>query len=187
MTDSRAELSRRRVFWRVRTLVFAALGASALLIIALSRVGGSYALWQDSVTVDAGTITTGTAGLSATWHSQHDDAKWSNLLPGESVRQPATLVNTGTAPLELYAAASTGSAGFEVRVVAGSCPGGPLPVAATGSTPRSITTAAAPTSPVVLAGAQSLAACVEVRATAAATPDQRVAFALQIDGVQVPR
>ncbi|MGV9194745.1 hypothetical protein ACQ143_10430 [Microbacterium sp. MC2] len=187
MTDSPAEPTRRRAFWRVRTLMLAALGAGILLFLALSRVGGSYALWQDSVPVDAGTITTGTAGLTAAWGSQHDDAMWRNLLPGESVRQTATLVNTGTAPLELYAGASTGSPGFEVRVVAGNCPGSALPVAAIGSTPRSITTAATPDIGVVLAGEQSLAACVEVRATTAATPDQRVAFALQIDGVQVPR
>lgn len=183
MPSSRATTPPRRGRWRVRHIALAALGAAALLVVAVSGIGGSYALWNDSVTVDAGTITTGTAELNAAWADGHADAAWSNLLPGESVRQEFTLDNTGSAALELSATASTASSGFEVRAAIGTCPTTPLAGDPADGTSRVLLAAGG--GAVVLPGSTSTVGCLEVRATAAATPDDHVEFVVQFDGMQV--
>jgi len=184
MTPSHASTPHRRGRWRVRHLALTALGATALLTVALSGVGGSYALWQDSATVDAGTLTTGTAELAARWASGHSDAAWSNLLPGEWAQQEFTLDNTGSASLELTVAASTGSEGFEVRASAGECGGTPLSSdPANGA--RLPLMSPSGTGAVVLAGGTVLTGCLEVRAAATSTPAQEAEFTVQFDGQQV--
>lgn len=177
MSESRTSTPPRRGLWRVRNLVVAAIGAAALFAVWLLGVGGSYALWQDSATVDAGTITTGTAELTAQWLPEHSDAAWSNLLPGESVRQPFTLHNTGSAALEVAATASVAAPSFEVRVTTGTCPTAPLSSVPVNATPQPVA---------ALAAGDTLTACLEVRATAAATPVQSAQFAVQFDGQQGP-
>lgn len=169
-----------RAFRRVRTLAASALGSLGVFAIALSGVGGSYALWNDRSPV-GGAITTGTAGLVAAWETGHDDALWSNLLPGESVRQGIVLVNTGDARLALSVASTTGSAGFEVRVEPGACPAGPLPGAALTGVPQQLHSGA---DPLVLEPSQQIGGCLEVRATASLSPGDEVAFVVQFDGEQ---
>jgi len=170
--------ARRGVLPRVRTLVMSTLGALGVLLLALSGVGGSYALWNDSASLDAGTINTGTADLTAAWANGHADSAWANLLPGESVRQPLTLTNTGAAPLELSVTIA-GVAGFELRTVSGDCPGTQLAGAAANGTARSLG--------VTLDPGTTTTACIEVRATTAAAPGHTLAFSAQFDGTQVAR
>lgn len=165
-------------------MVLAALGAVVIFTVWLSGVGGSYALWQDSATVDAGTITTGTAGLAVAWAPAHADPAWSNLLPGESVRQGFTLTNTGSAALEMTSTASALVPGFDIRVIVDGCPNAPLTVAPLAGEAHPLAGATGP-APAVVAAGTARAGCLELRATAAATPDQHVAFIVQLGGKQV--
>ena len=176
--SSRKNLARPLPRWRTRQALASVLGAAGILALALSGIGGSYAMWNDSATVDAGTIDTGSAGLTAAWPTGHSDAGWSNLLPGESVRRPLTVTNTGAAPMEL-SASTVGSAGFEIRTAAGTCPASPLAGAAGDGAPRQLG--------VTLGAGSSTTVCVEVRAAATATPAQALTFSVRFDGKQVPR
>lgn len=164
--------------WRARHALVCAAGAAGLLAVALSGVGGSYAMWNDAASVDAGTLTAGTAGIAASWSGGQPDAAGGDLLPGESVRRAATVSNTGATSL-MISAAAVGSAGFEVRVGAGGCPAGPLGGPAGDG--RSQATG------VTLTPGAATVVCVEVRATAAAIPAQSVAFTVRFDGMQVAR
>ncbi len=177
-TDTPQHPAHRGALRRVRHVATSALGAAGILVLALSGVGGSYALWNDTTSVDVGTIDAGTASLTASWASGHSDSAWANLLPGESVRQPLTLTNTGSSSLELSVVIAT-AGGFEVRAASGACPGSPLGAAAASGAPQSLG--------VTLAGSASTTVCLEVRATSAATPGQTLAFTAQFDGKQVPR
>ncbi|MFT3798143.1 SipW-dependent-type signal peptide-containing protein [Microbacterium sp.] len=163
---------------RVRGMSLTALAGLGLFVLALSGVGGSYAMWNDVESVDAGTIVAGDAALAAQWASGHTDTAWANLLPGESVRQPLTLTNTGAAPLELSATVAV-AGGFEIRLAAGTCPDAPLDGAAATGAPQALG--------VTLTSSASTTVCLEVRATTAATPGQTLTFTAQFDGKQVPR
>ncbi|WP_203136611.1 hypothetical protein [Microbacterium sp. JZ31] len=168
---------RARRAQRLRGFVGTALGAVVLMFLSLSGVGGSYALWSDSDTLGAGTVETGSVGLDAQWSPGHSDNPWSNMLPGESVRQPLTLSNTGDVPLAVKAAVNA-VAGYELRVAVGRCTT-QLAVRALGATPAPLVTI-----PTDDAG-DDVTVCVEVRATSALRPGTSAAFTLTFDGMQV--
>ena len=162
--------------------MLAAIGGIA---VGLVGVGGSYALWTASASARTGSIQAGTAGLTAQWDAGHGDAAWSNLLPGESVRQGFALTNTGDARLAIFASTLGVSGGFEVRIAAGACPSTPLASAASATTQAPLGADAAPGTPIVVQAGQSAQACLEVRATSSATPNQSVAFTTEFEGRQV--
>lgn len=167
---------RARRTQRLRGLVGSAVGAVALLLVALTGVGGSYALWTDTEPLGAGTIRTGGASLVAQWSSSgHTDEPWKNLLPGESVRQQLTLSNIGDVPLAVTTGVDT-VAGYELRVSVGGCTAQQLTVQPAGTTPVALAT--------IRAG-QAVTACLEVRATSALTPGATAAFTVTFDGTQV--
>ena len=175
-------LPRLRRAFSVRRMLLTAAGGAAALGVALSGVGGSYALWSSQAEVTAGSITSGSAGLSAAWGAGHNAAGWQNLLPGESHRQAFVVDNTGDVAMALSASV-TAAPGFEVRAAAGPCATTPLPGPSLGATPTTVVSGSAPT---VLAAGAALTGCVEVRATSSASPAGTTAFTLTIDGRQAP-
>lgn len=93
----RAAARARRTPLPVR-LVQGALGAALVSVLGIVAGGGTYALWNDTATVDAGAVlTAGTAELavSATPLAATD------LYPGRTVSTATTVRNTGTVPLAL--------------------------------------------------------------------------------------
>lgn len=163
--------------------LLAVLGSAAVIGFALTNVGGTYALWSDAASVDAGTVASGSAGLDVAWHSDHEPERWQELLPGESVGQGLTLDNVGDAQLAISARTEIASAGFEVRIVGGACSAAPLDVDAADGVMRAVTSDAEPL--VLLAGGAAVV-CLEVRATSAATPGETVAFSTVFEGQQLP-
>lgn len=183
-TAARPTADGRRASSAIRTL-FAAGGLAVVLGAALSGVGGSYALWNDSAVVDAGSISAGTPGIEAQWAAGHDDALWQNLLPHESRRQQFTLTNTGDVPMALSANAAA-APGFEVRMLGSSCPTTALATAALNGTPTALLPAAGDTEPVTIAAGAALSGCLEVRVAADAMPASESTFSITIDGTQTP-
>ncbi|WP_343920159.1 hypothetical protein [Agrococcus citreus] len=176
-------LPRLRRAFSVRRMLLTAAGGAAILGLALSGVGGSYALWSSQARVSAGTISSGSAALTAAWGTGYDDQKWRNMLPRESIRQPFVVVNTGDVAMALSASVTPTAPGFEVRAAAGACSTTPLAGARLSATPTAVVAAA---SPVVLPAGASFAGCIEVRATDAATPASNTAFTITLDGRQAP-
>lgn len=97
----------------------AAFAAGAVLIGVVAG-GGTYALWQDNVTHDAGVIVPvdGEASLRfAVGDPSSATAAFTNLLPGESKTIPVLLQNDGDFDLDITAelTATTGS-GYALRL-----------------------------------------------------------------------
>lgn len=157
-----------------------ALGVAAfVLVAALSEMGGTYAMWSDQQSMDAGTLTAGTAELDARWRG--DAPKGGNLLPGKTVTREAQLHNVGDVPLALSAATTTAAVGFEVRA-AGTCDaarGGP----ATGATAIPLLSGGGEA--VVLQPDQAITTCIAVTATPALVPGTRMTYTLDVEGRQV--
>lgn len=172
--------------WRLALPAAAVIGGVA---IGLLGVGGSYALWTASADANVGHIEAGTIGLTAQWASGHDDAAWSNLLPGESVRQDLALANTGDAQLAIFASTLGITSGFEVRIAAGACTTAALTADTSGPNKAPLGVAATPDTPIIIGAGQSAPACLEVRAlddaANTAAPGQTVAFATEFEGRQV--
>lgn len=165
-----ARAGRRRSRWSSRLLTnLGFLGVAALVLVAaLSGVGGTYALWSDQLTVDAGTLSSGTAELEASWNSEAPDS--SRLLPGDTVTRTAQLSNSGDVPLALSFSVSTGAAGFEVSVGAGACTDRPQ---------------SSDDAEIVLSAGESIDACIAMTATPELAPGQKTDYTLTIDGKQV--
>lgn len=177
MPKHRSEAPPRGFPGRARGLTAAAVStAIGLVVYALIGVGGSYAMWTVSDTLDGGTIETGTVGLTAAWGSAHDDEVWGNLLPEEAERRSFTLTNSGDVRLEVAATLTSGSDGFELRVTPGECGSERLDTASLDDTPSSFGA--------VEAG-DSAMGCLEVRLTETALPGQRADFVVRFDGEQV--
>jgi hypothetical protein len=153
-------------------LTAGAIGAATALAVGLS--GGSYALWSNGSSASAGAIAAGSASLSIT--SSVTPSLWSNLTPGESVRQPFTVTNTGTVPMTLSGSASIVSSAIEVRLASGACPGTALTATQASVSPTSLGT--------VAAGA-SVTVCLEARLATSAAPGASSAFTVTITGTQV--
>ena len=88
---------------KIKALAVTAAVFGAAIALSLSTVGGTYALMKDSLTVNAGTITSGTATLTIENAPTYaiPGMSASQLLPGRSVisAAPVTIKNTGTVPL----------------------------------------------------------------------------------------
>lgn len=88
---------------KIKALAVTAAVFGAAIVLSLSTVGGTYALMKDSLTVNAGTITSGTATLTIQNAPTYaiPGMSTSQLLPARSVvsAAPVILKNTGTVPL----------------------------------------------------------------------------------------
>lgn len=160
---------------RIRNLLGAAGVAAAGVVIGLGAAGGTYASFDDQTTGrSSATITAGTAELDVV--ADFTAAAWSNLLVGESVRQPFTIINGGDVALALTASGTTSAGGFELRAVRDDCPSTALAGA-------SITQAPSPLG--TLAAGASTTACLEVRLVSGA-PGTSSTVAVIVSGTQVP-
>lgn len=167
----------------VRRLLLAALLALGLALL-LADLGGTYAMFRDQATGDAGTVAIGTASLEASWNAGDDDAAAQNLLPGETAAQTLTVANSGDVPLELSTTASGLADGFEIRAIAEPCGTDRLPAPAAGSTAQPLTAGESAGTAVVLGAGESLEVCVETAATDDLQPGTAIDYALRIDGRQ---
>lgn len=109
-------------------------GASIVAVIA---AGGTYAMWNDSVNLNAGTIESGSTGLTVNDVASYtvDSAVWSKLLPGDVVSRQVMVKNTGTVPGVVSAATSGSFDPLLVHVAKGTCPVSPAgPISGPSST-----------------------------------------------------
>ena len=101
---------------KVKALAVTAAVFGAAIALSLSTVGGTYALMNSSLTVNAGVVVSGTATLTIenapTYAIPGMNA--SQLLPGRSVVSavPVTIKNTGTVPLLVTMGAATFQSGI---------------------------------------------------------------------------
>lgn len=158
----------------LRNVAKTALALAAAIFVAVSITGGSYALWSDGKTADAGTIAAGSASLSIT--ESLNLSLWSNLTPSESVRQSFTVTNTGAVPMSLQGSATRANSSIEVRLATGVCPGTPL---------TSTQATVSPTALGTLAVGATTSVCLEVTLAAAAAPGATSSFSVTVDGTQV--
>ena len=145
---------------------------AAAVVLAVGVSAGSLAMWVNTGTVSAGSVDSATIGLTAS--SSFTSASWSNMLVGETVRQPFTLTNTGTVDLALTATA-TSTTGFEIRVASGACS-----VQLTGPAATPSATTLAP-----LAAGASATVCLEVALVSGAVAASQSPFVVTITGDQV--
>ena len=156
----------------LRALLGTSSALAAATVIAVGLSGGSSALWVDANAVPAGTVESGTIGLTTA--NSFTAASWSNMLAGESVRQPFTVTNTGTIPISLSATA-TANASFAIRLASGACPTADL-----SNTPATTSATALGT----LAAGATVTVCLQVTAVAAATAGTSSAFTVTVTGAQ---
>lgn len=157
----------------LRALFGSSLAVGLATVVVVSVSGGTLALWSDTAAVGASPVQSGSAGLTIT--QSFAAASWSNLVAGESVRQPYTVTNTGTIPLALSATAAGAPTGFELRTASGTCPGTALAGTALGASATGLGT---------IAAGQSRTLCLEVRVTAAAAPGVSAPFTVTLAGLQ---
>ena len=162
--------ARQRV--NLRALIGSAAAIAGASVLAVGLSGGSYALWADNRAVPAGPVESGSIGLTIA--SSFTAASWSNMLAGESVRQPFTVTNTGTIPVTLSATATT-NASFEIRVAPGACP----TTALTGTAASASATALG-----TIAAGATRTLCLQVTASTAATSATSSSFVVTIGGAQ---
>ena len=174
------ELAARGARHRARTapssfrgIVGTTLAVAGAVVVAAAMSGGSYALWRDTAVIPAGTVQSGTIGLTVS--GAPTATAWSNLLAGEAVRQSVTLTNSGTVGLTVSGAATTGSSSYEVRVVRGACPA----VALTGTAASASATALG-----TLAAGALATVCVEVKLLSTAAIGSIGSIAVTLSGTQ---
>ena len=160
----------RRV--NLRALIGSAAAIAGASVVAVALSGGSYALWVDGNGVPAGTVQSGSIGLTTA--ESFTATSWSNMLVGESVRQSFTVTNTGTVPVTLGATA-TAHASFAIRLASGTCPASDL----TG-TPATTSATALGT----LAAGATRTVCLQVTAVTGATAATSSTFSVVVTGTQ---
>ncbi|MET0446995.1 MAG: hypothetical protein ABW004_01260 [Aeromicrobium sp.] len=161
----------RRAPLRALTGTSLAVAGATVLVVGLS--GGSLALWNETAAVGATNVRSGTTGLTVA--QTFSTTAWGNLIPGESVRQPYTVTNTGTEPLSLTATVAGVPTGFELRSTSGTCPTSALGGAALASAAVAFGS---------LQPGATRTLCLEVRVTTAASPNTAAAFTLTVRGDQ---
>ncbi|MFT4285885.1 MAG: SipW-dependent-type signal peptide-containing protein [Protaetiibacter sp.] len=174
-----------------RTLGTTSAILAGAVVLGLAGAGGTYALWNRTATVNAGTVTSGSVGLTVNAQTSYDIGASSMtgvLLPGRSriTTAPLAVSNTGTTPLSVTAGTPvvTGALASElnvaIRQVAGS--GSSCTPTATGATPVTLT------APVVVAAGATIYVCVEaqLKTTAPASAQGASAqFTIPLAGTQV--
>ncbi len=176
-----------------RAILTATAALAGAVVLGIAGAGGTYAMWNSSTTLNPGTITAGSTGLtvnSVTNYTIPANAMIGVLLPGRSTITTAPLAvrNPGNTPVSVTAgtATVTGALASQVTVairqVAGAASA--CTPTAVGGTPTTLT------APVALAAGATVYVCVEVqlRTTApAASQGQTAQFTLPLTAVQVQR
>jgi len=157
----------------LRALAGTSLAVAGATVLVVGLSGGSLALWNETAAVGATNVRSGTTGLAIA--QTFSTTAWGNLIPGESVRQPYTVTNTGTEPLSLAATVTGVPTGFELRSATGACPTSALGGAALSGTATTFGT---------LQPGVTRTLCLEVRVTTAASPNTAAAFTLTMRGDQ---
>ncbi len=161
----------------------ALVGGSAVL--GVSTAAGSFATWNDSEQIGAGTIQAGTLGIAlsgtgvaATSPANYtvNGAPWSALMPGDEAIQEVDVTNTGTTPATVTVSTAAGTSPIEVRVKSGVCSG-----TITGPSSTTTPTTLAGT----LAGGATITVCIQVSLTAAAAQNQPAPFSMTFVADQV--
>jgi hypothetical protein len=165
----------RRFHVNARSLIATtcAIGAGTLAAVLLS--GGTYALWSDASTQNAPTLSSAKFGITAaeSWGS----TAFSNLIVGQSVRQPFTVTNTGDVAATISGTA-TASAAYEIRYATGTC--------TTAGTAALTGTSATTTAKALgtLAAGATATYCIEVKVAAGAAAGNSQAITATITGAQ---
>lgn len=175
-----------------RAILTATAAMAGAIVLAIAGAGGTYAMWNSSTTLNPGTITSGTTGLTVNTVTDYTipaNAMIGVLLPGRSIITTAPLAvrNPGTTPVAVSAGAPTitgalaAQVNVAIRQVATSTSA--CTATAVGGTPTTLT------APVTLAAGATAYMCVEVqlKSTApAASQGQSAQFTLPLTAVQVP-
>ena len=154
----------------------AMIGTAAVL--GISSAGGSFAIWNGSDTIAAGTITAGTLGITVNDAASYalSGTAWSALMPGDIASQQVSVKNTGTTPAALTVSTSAPSGAIEVRARSGACSGtiaGPSSTA----TPTVLSG--------TLAGGATVTVCIQVSLSPSATQGQSTPFTMTFTADQV--
>jgi alternate signal-mediated exported protein len=115
----------RRVALTVGGMLASSSAIAGASIVAVIAAGGTYAMWNDSASLDGGTIHSGSLNLTVNDVESYvvSGADWSKLLPGDVVSQEVTVKNTGTVPGTVSAQTSGSFDPLLVHVKKGSCSG----------------------------------------------------------------
>jgi len=162
----------RRSLLNLRSVIATA-GAIAIGTVAAAALsGGTLALWSDSSSTTAPTLTAAKFGITAA--ENWNDTLFTNLLVGETVRQSFTVTNTGDITTTISGTA-TASAAYEIRYATGAC-------TTTALTGTSATTAAKALG--TLAAGATATYCLELKVATTATAANTQAFTATIRGAQ---
>lgn len=162
-----------------RRALAAAVTALAVAFVMLG-MESAHALWQDRSSTDAGTVSTGTAELTAQWSEDDDPSTWQNLLPGDKAPRTIAVTNEGDVPLALHAAVPTAPAGIELRMTDGSETRSPGPALSTALQPLTESGA-----PLVVEPGQTVCIHAQLTATPGLVPGQQDALSIELEGRQV--
>ncbi len=162
------------LFVRVRGIASGAVVVASVTLVAAAVSGGTFAVWQGSQLISPQTVVSGSAAITVA--ETFNASQWSNLLVGESVRQPFTVTNTGSVPLTLTATGTSSTSTFEIRVAPGSC-SGLLAGAAVTSAAASLGT---------LASGATATQCLQVSLVSGAAVASSSNFSVVVSGTQAP-
>lgn len=174
-----------------RSILTATAVMAGAVILGVAGAGGTYAMWNSSTTLNLGTITSGTTGLTVNAQNSYAipaSSMVGSLLPGRSVitSVPLAVKNTGTVGLTvtagspLISGALSGNLSVAVRQVASSSSA--CTPTATGGTMSTMT------SPVTLAAGSTIYVCVEAQLASSApatVQGQSANFTIPFNGTQV--
>ena len=138
----------------LKGLLMSVLAVMMAIWAAMFFIGGSFAYWNDSVTINPGTVTSGTTQLKVNGGSTValSGTTWSTMLPGDVVSQQVTLQNVGDVSTTVTAL-TTGSFGsLLVHTKKGACS---TTITGTSST-------VSPTTLGTFIAGESSAACIQV-------------------------
>jgi|GEM_PF-1030917 len=170
---------------RAGSLLATAAALAFGITIAVTTAGVTLAYLNSSSTVaTAGNVTAGTSGLNLQYGSGTAASSitipatvFQNMLPGDIVGIPISVINTGEVPQTLAASVTAGSA-WETRLAAGACPATAIAGAALNTTPTGST---------LIAVGATQAMCLQLvlpSGAAAASEGTSITYVVTIDGTQ---
>lgn len=196
MTSSRgAHVAEKRKPSLIHRIVTTAGIFGTAITIALAATAGSYALWNDKTKVNVPSITAGSTGLTINGLTDAPVTMTpGDLYPGRSVVStvPLTVKNTGTTSLSITATApifTNPTSELARNLVVALRPSATCAPGLPGTAPAALPASMGPAPLVLAPGAQSQL-CLEVYLNTAAPASVKgatAAFAVQLNGAQVPR
>ncbi len=169
---------------RPRRSLLHGLIAVIVLWVALATAGGTYAFWTAEATVDAGTVSTGSAALEARWTAPEEARQLRNLLPGETATRSLTIANTGDVALALSAARSRPARGHDLTLSEGHCGNGAAVTSPLHDAAQTIPSAVGSGPDAIARPGTEIELCLHVTATTDLTPGTETALSVRIGGTQ---